>query len=851
MKRNQYNKIFQIYIMFFIFVILSLLVSIFSKTESYIKSKNFCNSYIIIKINGKGYHRIISSEYTGFQDWVGININSVTYQYDPTNGFPYEIFLDWDSDNSIELEISYMIYDYSKMFSGCSNITEIDLSSIEGENANNFSNMFENCFSLTSIIFPYSEITTATDMSFMFSNCYQLSSLNLIYFKTISVTNMEYMFSGCKSLKYLTLSSFSLSQVINIAGMFSNCESLEVIPLSNLGSSSIQNMSNLFYGCSSVKSLYLVNFDTRNVISFEKMFMNCISLLSLNIPNFDTSNIQSMNKMFYNCTSLESLNLSNFNTIQVQDMTDMFSFCKNLTYIDLKNFEETNLQYFTGIFDNTPVKMTFCLNETKNPRIFAQITNTKPNSTIKCPYNLVSFPPTTIISTINDIPKISTINIIPKISTIPLIPTPSIISALSSIPEIISTTETLESMTNPEILITSQRAKYTEYNIEMSTIQEETNEILNNYSFSTNFFKNFENIQDNDEIYDIILEYILPNFSPENKMYQIIEGKNSLIYQLSNYRIQLELIKNKSIDNNNLSHIDLDLCEKLLKDEYNIDDKDDLIILIYEKRSNIRPLEKNVKLEIFEPYNKTKLNSSICHNTSIKLYVKMELGENVKKLSEQIKEYGYDMFNINDPFYQDICTPYKTQNSTDILLIDRIDYIYNNEDTKCQGNCQFSEYNLETKYMSCKCNIDTNITENKNDKFPAKKLYESFYDVLKYSNYKIFKCYKLVFNKKLILKNVGGMIIIFYYLIHIVCFIIFLVLKENPLKKELINLDKDNFNKDVSYNMTINQIKYAKKKSKIFYPPKVKKSYHSTLIIILTITLDLKVKKIYLQEILT
>ena len=191
MKRNQYNTIFQIYIMFFIFVIRSLIVSIFSKTESYIKSKNFCNSYIIIKINGKGYHRIISSEYTGFQDWVGININSVTYQYDPTNGFPYEIFLDWDSDNSIELEISYMIYDYSKMFSGCSNITEIDLSSIEGENANNFSNMFENCFSLTSIIFPYSEITTATDMSFMFSNCYQLSSLNLINFKTISVTNME------------------------------------------------------------------------------------------------------------------------------------------------------------------------------------------------------------------------------------------------------------------------------------------------------------------------------------------------------------------------------------------------------------------------------------------------------------------------------------------------------------------------------------------------------------------------------------------------------------------------------------------------------------------------------------
>ncbi|MBQ4229951.1 MAG: DUF2764 family protein, partial [Salinivirgaceae bacterium] len=42
---------------------------------------------------------------------------------------------------------------------------------------------------------------------------------------------------------------------------------------------------------------------------------------------------------------------------------------------------------------------------------------------------------------------------------------------------------------------------------------------------------------------------------------------------------------------------------------------------------------------------------------------------------------------VNDKFYQDICTPYKTKNSTDILLTDRIDYIYNNEDTKCQINC--------------------------------------------------------------------------------------------------------------------------------------------------------------------
>ena len=33
-----------------------------------------------------------------------------------------------------------------------------------------------------------------------------------------------------------------------------------------------------------------------------------------------------------------------------------------------------------------------------------------------------------------------------------------------------------------------------------------------------------------------------------------------------------------------------------------------------------------------------------------------------------MKSFGYDMFNINDPFYQYICTKYATENNTDIPL---------------------------------------------------------------------------------------------------------------------------------------------------------------------------------------
>ena len=135
----------------------------------------------------------------------------------------------------------------------------------------------------------------------------------------------------------------------------------------------------------------------------------------------------------------------------------------------------------------------------------------------------------------------------------------------------------------------------------------------------------------------------------------------------------------------------------------------------------------------------------------VRFNIPLELSEEKKKIYENMKELGYDMFNISDPFYQDICTPYDSPDGTDILLSDRINYIYNNDETKCQSNCKLSYYSIESKFINCTCSTnEDNIYESdkNNDKFNAKKLYESFYDVLKYSNYNILKCFKLILDKK-------------------------------------------------------------------------------------------------------
>ena len=78
-----------------------------------------------------------------------------------------------------------------------------------------------------------------------------------------------------------------------------------------------------------------------------------------------------------------------------------------------------------------------------------------------------------------------------------------------------------------------------------------------------------------------------------------------------------------------------------------------------------------------------------------------------------------------------------------------IDYIYKNKDAQCQPNCQFSSYLSNSLYMNCTCNAisDDKIIDDK--KFNGKILYKSFYDVLKYSNFRILKCYNSVFTKNI------------------------------------------------------------------------------------------------------
>ena len=238
----------------------------------------------------------------------------------------------------------------------------------------------------------------------------------------------------------------------------------------------------------------------------------------------------------------------------------------------------------------------------------------------------------------------------------------------------------------------------------------------------------------------------------------------------------------------NLSIIDLGKCEKLLKEENDIDEEIQLIVFKFEKLTS-QASEKNVQYEIYAPNTTQKLDLSICQSTSIDLYIPIALSEETQSLYSQLSNQGYDLFNENDSFYQDVCATYTSENGTDVLLSDRQSDFYDTSENTCQANCQYSAYLSDSQYLKCECDVvNDNIDTQEPEKFTGEVIITSFYNVLKYSNLGVLKCYKLVFDLSVLTNNYGSIIVMVYFLPYFICLLVFIFKEITPLKIDVSKL---------------------------------------------------------------
>lgn len=227
-------------------------------------------------------------------------------------------------------EVEYM----NSMFTKCTSLETLDLSSFNTEKVTDMQTMFEGSMNLRTINLPKGFIgSNVTDLNGMFRGCASLTELDLSGSNAEKVKNMGNMFYGCVALSNLNLSGFKTGSLTEMRYLFSSCQSLESLDLSGFNTENVTSMESMFFQCSSLRSLDLSSFNTSKVIGMNLMFFNCTDLESIDLSSFDTENLQKMANMFYSCTKLETLDLSSFATPNMTSMGSAFQNCKNLKTI--------------------------------------------------------------------------------------------------------------------------------------------------------------------------------------------------------------------------------------------------------------------------------------------------------------------------------------------------------------------------------------------------------------------------------------------------------------------------------------------------------------------------------------
>ena len=245
-------------------------------------------------------------------------------------------------------EVKYM----NLMFSQCTSLETLDLSSFNTEKVKNMYAMFDGATNLRSIKLPKGFIgSSVTNLKATFRGCESLTELDLSGSNAEKVTNMSEMFDGCSALSKLVLTDFKTEQVTTMESMFADCSKLETLDVSSFNTENVTTMCGMFNNCSSLRSLYLPDFNTANVTEMSSMFKDCSSLRSLDLSSFNTRKVSAMQSMFKGCTNLESIDFSSFDTENMTSMIAMFNSCTKLETLDLSSFATPKMVTMTSAFE--------------------------------------------------------------------------------------------------------------------------------------------------------------------------------------------------------------------------------------------------------------------------------------------------------------------------------------------------------------------------------------------------------------------------------------------------------------------------------------------------------------------
>ena len=711
------------------------------------------------------------------------------------------------------------VKDMSFMFMNCPRLRSLDLSNFNTQSLENMSGMFRSCALLASVDLSSFDTSKVKEMANLFHECQSLASLELGNFDTSNVVNMKYMFYSCTRLTSLDISNFNLTNVEIISFMFQNCENLEYLILNNLITlNSIKESQNLFYGCKKLESLDLSFLNISKVTNMDYMFFKCENLKYLNLKNFDTTSVRTMMNMFDGCKSLEYLNISSFIENDNVLTNNMFNnICQNLKFCIKDNSKAKKiirLLYEKNIINNCTdecllengkyiIEKNLCLDDCSHDERYKFEYNNKCLSSCDNYYNY------NYTGCLDSVPEGFYSNN-SNLKTIDKCPLKCKLCSTDSIQNnlCISCSDNYSSKENDEKNIDPYINCYLDcplgyininnsceinsdscedINLQYITFDElicleecSSIDFLNNickarYN-SLDIKKNLTGSIRND-ITSGKLSSLLSNVTNGDKI-DITIVDDDIIYQITSSDNQ----NNKNYYNTSI--LKLKDCEDILKSNNGINENQTLLILkidVY-KEGLLIPI---IEYEVYHPTEFYKLNLSDCDNLKIVVSIPASINED--------ELYKHDP---SSDYYNDKCYSYTSDNGADATLNDRQNEYVNNNLTICENNCELIDYDRETDYASCDCNIKSNINMDTEVIIDKDKLLNSFMDIKSLMNFDILKCYYTLFKKDGIINNIGSYILLAIILIFIASLVIFISKGYSSLMRQIDLIIKQNKSDD-------------------------------------------------------
>ena len=641
------------------------------------------------------------------------------------------------------------------------------------------------------------------------------------------------MFSRVYNIINFDFAKFDTSRVTDMRCMFSDSSSMTSLDITNFNTSLVTDMRSMFNKCYSLVTLDLNNFDTSKVTDFYRMFFNCSNLISLNVNNFNLISSTNIGSMFEKCPSLISLDLTNFDSKKIMNVISNMFKDSNPNILLLINTNDT--QNITYHYPNFKINInSICLmdkhkiiNEKKEC-----IENCKDDNIYKYDYNglcIIQCPSNTYYSNNNYI-CLNNIEegyyVIPNSQILLKYTEKYKTCSYESIQQNLCTTCNIQNSYYPIYnkinnsflncfnetiegfyLDTAFKPCYRSCKTCLKSGNKTNNNCLTciaDYSFdsnSSNCYKselNQENLDDstdyknifsskseivNDTIFENrteIIQSVIKKLFYELNISDIDNGIDKTIIEKDLVFIFTSTINQKNNEDKNNISMNLGKCEILLKNDYNISQKDSLYILeiiIGEEGMKI----PKVEYEIYYPFynnnnsNLTKIDLNVCQGTKIEI-------SNVVKINDHI-----DKYNTSSGYYNNLCYKTTSESGTDITLKDRRNVFVDSNMTLCEENCELIDYNYTNEKAKCSCPVKLSKNSNNDFNFNKTIFLKNFIDIKNIANLEILRCFKTIM-KINDLSNNYGFFIISIILLYFISLFVFWFISYTKLSKDLNNI---------------------------------------------------------------